>query len=111
MSQDKLVDFYQKAKVHILPSWFETTGLSSLEALFCGCNIVVTEYGDTRDYFPEANVFYCNPTSIQSIYKAVVMASKNTINFLFIAKMKALYNWEMAASKTLDAYKRVIDNI
>jgi glycosyltransferase involved in cell wall biosynthesis len=110
ISQDKLVDFYQKANVHILPSWFETTGLSSLEALFCGCNIVVTEYGDTRDYFPEENIFYCNPNSIQSIYKAVHMASTNKINFDFIARMKAAYNWENTASKTLDAYNRVIGN-
>ncbi|HVS98525.1 MAG TPA: glycosyltransferase family 4 protein, partial [Puia sp.] len=47
LPQEDLIGHYQKAKVHILPSWFETTGLSSLEAAALGCNIVVTDKGDT----------------------------------------------------------------
>ncbi|MCW3087399.1 MAG: glycosyl transferase group 1, partial [Sediminibacterium sp.] len=35
--QEELLQYYQKAKVHVLPSWFETTGLSSLEAAAMGC--------------------------------------------------------------------------
>jgi len=27
----------------VLPSWFETTGLSSIEAGVMGCNIVITD--------------------------------------------------------------------
>ncbi|MGH2649466.1 MAG: glycosyltransferase family 4 protein, partial [Ginsengibacter sp.] len=32
LPQEQLIQFYRKAKVHILPSWFETCGLSTLEA-------------------------------------------------------------------------------
>ena len=42
---------YVLAGVHVLPSWMETTGLSSLEAAVAGCAIVVTPNGDTREYF------------------------------------------------------------
>jgi len=38
-------------QVHMLPSWFETTGLSSIEAAVMHCNIVITDKGDTREYF------------------------------------------------------------
>src|SRR6185437_8923134 len=48
ISQQDLVKYYKRAKVHVLPSWFETTGLSSIEAAAMGCNIVITEKGDTR---------------------------------------------------------------
>src|SRR5687767_6217213 len=32
LPQKELVSYFQKAKVHVLPSWFEVCGLSSLEA-------------------------------------------------------------------------------
>jgi glycosyltransferase involved in cell wall biosynthesis len=31
---DELVRYYQLAKIHVLASWFETTGLSSLEGSY-----------------------------------------------------------------------------
>ncbi len=49
--ESKLYELYASAKVHVLPSFFETTGLSSLEAAVMGCNVVVTDRGDVRDYF------------------------------------------------------------
>jgi len=109
LSQNELADYYLKAKVHILPSLFETTGLSSLEALFCGCNIVVTEYGDTKDYFPSSEVFYCNPDSIQSIYDNVRLASLHQSNIQFIDEMKERYSWLKAAQITMNVYKQVIE--
>jgi glycosyltransferase involved in cell wall biosynthesis len=36
VSQTVLVEYYKAAKVHALPSWFETCGLSSLEAAAMG---------------------------------------------------------------------------
>jgi glycosyltransferase involved in cell wall biosynthesis len=36
IAQQQLVSYYKEAKVHVLPSWFETTGLSSLEAAAMG---------------------------------------------------------------------------
>ncbi len=72
--QDQLIAYYQKAKVHILPSWFETTGLSSLEAAVMGCNIVITDKGDTREYFGD-DAFYCDPGSPESILSAIEKAS------------------------------------
>ena len=70
IGQEKLIDYYKAAKVHVLPSWFETTGLSSLEAAAMGCNIVITDKGDTREYF-ENFAYYCDPTSAQSIFDAM----------------------------------------
>ena len=65
-----LLDYYRKAKVHVLPSWHETCGLSSLEAAAMGCNIVITEKGFTREYFGN-DAFYCDPGDPESIFNAV----------------------------------------
>ena len=58
-----LARYYASCKVHALVSWMETTGLSSLEAGAMGANIVITDKGDTRDYFGDL-AHYCSPDSI-----------------------------------------------
>lgn len=109
ITQDELVFYYKKAKVHVLPSWFETTGLASLEALFCGCNIVVTRYGDTLDYFNSKDSFYCDPESITSIREAVAKAATREINTQHIDNAMGKYTWQKAAEKTLSVYKKHIE--
>ena len=105
--QDQLVDYYQNAYVHALPSWFETTGLSSLEAAASGCNIVVTSKGDTREYF-EDMAFYCEPSSSESIYEAIKKASEAPFNESLRQKIMNQYTWPIAAQKTLEAYKKIV---
>jgi len=103
-----LYNIYQSAKVHVLPSYFETTGLSSLEAAFMGCNIVVTPYGDTRDYFKDY-AWYCDPDDIKSIRQAVDAAFDAPFNQELKKHIMANYTWEQAAKETLYAYKQVLN--
>ena len=110
MKQEELVKYYRKAKVHVLPSWFETTGLSSLEALYCGCNIVVTNYGDTADYYDPSACFYCDPGSTNSIREAVIKAAAGETKTAYVKEVSARYNWEQAAEKTLMAYQEAMGN-
>lgn len=109
VTQEELVQYYKKAKVHVLPSWFETTGLASLEALFCGCNIVVTKYGDTADYFNANDFIYCDPESIKSIREAVEQAASSEVNTRLIDLAMEKYNWERAAEKTFSVYQKFME--
>lgn len=104
---DELIAFYQRAKVHVLPSWFETTGLSTLEAAAMGCNIVITDKGDTRDYF-EDFAFYCDPASPESIYNAIDKASRAGFNQALYQKIAENYTWQKTAEETLKAYQKVL---
>ncbi|HEY9197102.1 MAG TPA: glycosyltransferase family 4 protein [Mucilaginibacter sp.] len=107
LPQKELVKYYQQAKVHVLPSWFETTGLSSLEAALMGCGIVVSDKGDVRDYFSD-NAFYCDPASPQSILAAVTQASEAPVNNNLRDIILQKYTWKQAAKETLKAYQSVI---
>src|SRR5690606_5225507 len=51
LDKGEVINELKQAKVHVLPSFFETTGLSSMEALALGCNIVITKKGDAKEYF------------------------------------------------------------
>jgi glycosyltransferase involved in cell wall biosynthesis len=107
LPQADLVAYYQKAKVHVLPSWFETTGLSSLEAGAMGCNLVITDKGDTREYF-EDDPFYCDPASATSILAAVEQASLAQGTPHLREKILKKYTWQQAANCTLAAYQLII---
>ncbi|MDB5130564.1 MAG: hypothetical protein JWR02_313 [Mucilaginibacter sp.] len=104
LPQDELVSYYQRARVHILPSWFETTGLSSIEAAAMGCSIVITDKGDTREYF-EDDASYCDPSDPESILAAVEKASLTPFSENLRQKILKEYTWKQAALKTLKAYQ------
>jgi glycosyltransferase involved in cell wall biosynthesis len=103
LEQKLLLDYYRKAKVHVLPSWFETTGLSSLEAAAMGCNIVITRKGDAYEYF-ENDAYYCDPESTDSIFRAIDQAARNKIPLELSSKVLNQFTWEIAAKKTMEAY-------
>ena len=106
VSQQELVKYYQQAKVHVLPSWFETTGLSSLEAAVMGCNIVITDKGDAKEYFG-ANAFYCNPADPKSILEAVEKAGRSPYNEDLHEIITKRYTWKQAAIQTYKAYQAI----
>jgi len=106
--QTELPFLYQRAKVHVLPSWFETTGLTSLEAVMMGCNIVITGKGDTREYFRD-DAFYCEPDDVDSIRDAIQKAYDAPVNPEFRERLLNTCTWKKAAEKTLAVYRRILD--
>jgi glycosyltransferase involved in cell wall biosynthesis len=104
---DDLRDLYKVAKVHVLASWMETPGLSSLEAAVMDCNIVVTRKGDTYDYF-EDYAFYCEPDDINTIKKAIDLAYNTPVNPKLKEKILEKYIWEETAKQTLKGYNSII---
>lgn len=108
LPQTDLVKLYATAKVHVLPSWFETTGLSSLEAAAMGCNVVVTDKGDVREYFGDL-AYYCDPSSPTSIAEAINKAFYEPVNPELRKLVVEKYTWERAAQQTLSVYKKVLN--
>jgi glycosyltransferase involved in cell wall biosynthesis len=103
VDHEKLAQFYAVAKVHALVSWMETPGLSSLEAGAMGCNLVITDKGDTRDYFGD-EAYYCDPESIESIKIAIQKARDALPNVGLQTRIRSQYTWSKAAEMTLKGY-------
>lgn len=104
VSEEELYQIYNSAKVHVLPSFFETTGLSTLEAAVMGCNIVITDKGDTEEYFKD-KAYYCDPDSPDSIRKAIELAYNAPFDNSLREMILEQYTWEKAAFKTLEGYR------
>jgi len=109
IKNEQLYYFYKLARVHVLPSWFETPGLSSLEAASCGCNIVSTIVGTATEYFGNM-AWYCYPDDISSIYNAVMEAYYTPKNDRLKNHIRINYTWDKAAQETLKAYYEVTKN-
>jgi glycosyltransferase involved in cell wall biosynthesis len=98
---------YSLASVHALPSWMETTGLSSLEAAVAGCAVVVSPNGDTRDYFGD-DAEYCDPASASSIREAIFRARERGPSAALEHRIRTEYTWERTARATYRAYTHVL---
>jgi glycosyltransferase involved in cell wall biosynthesis len=70
LDKSSLLKLYQNARLHILCSFVETPGLSSLEAGAYGCNIISTKEGSTEEYFSNM-ALYCNPYDEGDIYNSI----------------------------------------
>ncbi|KKU30754.1 MAG: Glycosyl transferase group 1 [candidate division WWE3 bacterium GW2011_GWA1_46_21] len=99
----KMPPLYQHAKVCVSASWFETTGLTLLEALFCGTNAVAS--GDRAKEYLGAYASYCDPGSVASIESAVEKEFFSARPKLPI-EMKKTYTWENTASKIKGIYMK-----
>jgi glycosyltransferase involved in cell wall biosynthesis len=112
LSQEQLIPYYRSAKVHALPSFRESPGLVSLEALYYHCNIVVSEskYCPINYYKFDKLGYICNPYSVASIEKAVMQAYNNrpiTISDDYFT----FFNYQNAAKLTRDAYLLTLNQI
>ncbi len=105
---EEQIGWYLRARVHVLASWNETCGLSSLEAGYAGCNIVITDKGDTKDYFGN-QAWYCDPGNPESIYQAVRGAAFSAVNTGLRDKIRRDYTWDNTARQTLEAYKEALN--
>lgn len=107
LPQKQLAAYYAAANVHVLPSWFEVCGLSSLEAAAMGCRIVITDHGYARSYFND-DAFYCEPSKPGSILQAVELAMAANDSVLLQEKIIQHYSWKKTAAETLAVYKKYI---
>lgn len=109
VDQSELGALFNKHKVHVLASFRESPGLSSLEALGSGMNVVVCEsdYCPTDTYFNgllNQHVFVCDPYSKKSIKIAMqqaVIAETPKVNLI------KEFSWFNTAKKTYESYLKI----
>jgi glycosyltransferase involved in cell wall biosynthesis len=99
--------FYSHAKVHALPSFVETPGLSSLEAAVSGCNIISTDEGSAKEYFKDMAI-YCSPYNEESIFKSVESSLKQGNNISLKSHILKNYHWENCIKPLYESYKRIL---
>jgi glycosyltransferase involved in cell wall biosynthesis len=98
-----------RAAVHALPSWFESPGLSSLEAAAAGAQIVAGNRGTELEYFG-SHAEYADPADPASIRNAVLRAlerGSRESNDALALRLRE-FTWRRAAETTLEAYRQAL---
>lgn len=108
LSDEMLRSAYAACRVHALPSFFETTGLSSLEAAAAGARIVVNEQPHTREYFEE-DAAYCDPSSVPSIAGAIARAWEAPSPQRLRQRIAERFTWRQTAEATVEAYREALE--
>lgn len=93
LSQIETFKIIKSSHGHVQPSFIETPGLASLEAVALGTKVVVAETRPVKEYFLD-NAFYCNPRSIESISLNLALIYSDTTQYdnSWIGK----YDWNKA---------------
>ncbi|NRA61552.1 MAG: glycosyltransferase family 4 protein [Psychrobium sp.] len=73
ISESDKVRLMSESKVFCLPSTMEGVGISGLEAISFGCNLVITKNGGVSDYFKN-NTWFIDPSSIKDISRGLKLA-------------------------------------
>jgi glycosyltransferase involved in cell wall biosynthesis len=102
-NDDKLLrSAFSACDVFCLPSTLETPGLAALEALACGCKVVVTQEGATKEYFKE-EVSYCNPDSFFDIKEKLSLNKENRVH----QKQIRNFVWRKVIKRLIKIYEEI----
>jgi len=105
ISTKELVILYKNAELFLFPTLYEGFGLPPLEAMACGCPVVVSDKGSLPEVCGDAAV-YVNPYDPQSIAEGVlkVLIDENLRQNLIQKGYQQVkkFSWEHSVKKFLE---------
>ncbi len=104
-NKDQLSLAFAESKVHAMPSFFETTGLSTLEALSSGCQVVISRRGGQEEIFA-GHAHFCEPTDPASIKNAIEEAMHSGEDHR--KWVHANFSWQQSARRIAEIYQNLM---
>ena len=109
IEMDDMPRLYSGANLFVFPSLYEGFGFPPLEAMKCGCPVVVAKTSSLPEVCREA-AYYVEPRNIQSISAGIreVQNNDNLRNKLICSGLKHVkeFTWNKCAGETLQAIYR-----
>ncbi len=106
---DLLKSAYLNCKAHLLPSYLETPGLSTLEAGLFKKPVLVGKCKPVEEYFGN-KVVYCDPNSIESIKSGILKVNRQDQNIDLFNLIKERYSEKESIEKLVGLYLLSLGN-
>jgi glycosyltransferase involved in cell wall biosynthesis len=104
-----LASAYKAARVHAVPSSFESLGFVTLEAAAAGCAVVTGPYAPIREYLGPRAV-YCDPASETSIRTAVRRAYDRGPDPGLADFVREHFSWDTVARELRTVYAVLLES-
>jgi glycosyltransferase involved in cell wall biosynthesis len=111
VNSEELAELYREASCFVYPSLYEGFGLPPLEAMACGCPVVVSNVTSLPEVCGDA-AYYVDPYDVESIaegmYKVLTdEAMRRNLIEKGLERAK-LFSWEKAAKEHLKVFEEVL---
>jgi len=110
VAEEDLPAYYSGAECFILPSLYEGFGFTALEAMACGCSVIVSNVASLPEVAGEAAV-KVDPYHTYSLTSALEMVlTDERLRRELVSKgleRAKQFSWEKAAQETLSIYREV----
>ena len=111
VSDSELKSLYKHASCFVFPSFYEGFGLPPLEAMACGCPVIVAKSAALPEIFEDA-VLYCDPSCPSSIAKQIrtILSDSVTKNRLANDGLNHAkkFSWSKCAKETLSVIEKIM---
>lgn len=113
VSEQKLIELYQRAKLFIYPSFNEGFGLPVIEAMACGCPVMTSNLSSLPEVAGDA-AFMVNPHSLHEITAGmqILLSDKKLLHRMKEKGLRQanLFKWNKCAEETITVYEKVLGN-
>jgi glycosyltransferase involved in cell wall biosynthesis len=113
VSQSRLRELYRSASLYVYPSRYEGFGLSTLEAMACGCPVVVPEQPNLAEITNDSASVYGSPEDAAKLTRTLHQLEENderraTLRVQGLDNV-AQYRWQRCAKETLQVYQKLLN--
>lgn len=113
VEEEELAPLYSQAEAFIFPTLYEGFGLPPLEAMACGCPVVVSHVASLPEVCGDA-AYYVDPYSVESIADGIykVLTDNNLRQALIRRGLEQvkLFSWEKSAREHLKLFEEVLNS-
>ena len=104
VSDNQLTKLYSNARMLVFPSFYEGFGLPPLEAMSCGCPVIISDIPVLRELY-ENSALYVNPYSVKDIKNTIsnLLNDNNLSNSLVEQGLEQSekYSWKKSADQII----------
>lgn len=105
--------YYKNAKCFVFPSQYEGFGIPVLEAMACGCPVVLAHHSSLPEVAGEAGVYFNLNDAKDLQAKITLLLEDETERQSYVSKgldRSKLFNWNKTTLACLEVYKKAISS-
>jgi len=111
VSDERLVELYQRASLFVFPSKYEGFGLPILEAMACGCPVISSNASSLPEVAGDASILV-DPSDIEEFTRQMerVLTDRDLWTDLRERGLARAvqFSWDRTAKETMAVYRRVV---